>query len=237
MRCVALRGRVRATSRAPTPSTTPTSRFTRGRSRARGRSGCDRRARGDRPSRGRSRAGPTTRGSSRAACREDSAISARASRSQAAQAVTTDPLLARRAAPRSPGLTPLDIVDGVDDAHEGSSIASSARPAIRSSRCASSARSCSRTRVIRARWRRCSRSRAVGSATAASMMRGRGSIAPRAALSSADREHVTAERARFELRGGESATARASIAALRDPQLRAQLDHELARADGAGGFA
>jgi hypothetical protein len=50
-------------------------------------------------------------------------------------------------------------------------------------------------------------------------------------LAPADREHVTAERARFELRGGDVAVARASIAALRDPQLRAQLDHDLTRAE------
>ena len=50
-------------------------------------------------------------------------------------------------------------------------------------------------------------------------------------LAPADREHVTAERARFELRGGDVSVARTAIAALHDPQLRAQLDHDLTRAE------
>ncbi|HEY3806126.1 MAG TPA: hypothetical protein VGL61_26165 [Kofleriaceae bacterium] len=55
--------------------------------------------------------------------------------------------------------------------------------------------------------------------------------APALAKTPDEREHVTAERARFELRGGDVSVARASIARLADPHLRDQLADDLARAE------
>jgi hypothetical protein len=55
--------------------------------------------------------------------------------------------------------------------------------------------------------------------------------APALAKTPAEREHVTAERARFELRGGDTDVARASIGRLADPHLRDQLAQDLSRAE------
>ncbi|HEY1552631.1 MAG TPA: hypothetical protein VGG28_32605, partial [Kofleriaceae bacterium] len=151
---------------------------------------------------------------------------------QAALAVTTDPLLARRANAALARLTPLESWTAIDDAHQAL-VDRIQRPAgdPKLALCELGAivlaspgypRALAAMLALARGWER------DGGIDAARAWLDR---AAQLRVSSADREHVTAERARFELRGGETATARASIAALRDPQLRAQLDHELARAD------
>jgi tetratricopeptide (TPR) repeat protein len=150
----------------------------------------------------------------------------------AALAVTTDPLLARRANAALARLTPLEAWTAIDDAHQAL-VDRIQRPAGDPKLAL-----CELGAIVLA-------SPGYPRALAAMLLLARGwerdggiddartwlDRAARLQLSSADREHVTAERARFALRGGETEVARASIAALRDPQLRAQLDHELERAE------
>jgi hypothetical protein len=151
---------------------------------------------------------------------------------QAALAVTTDPLLARRANAALARLTPLESWTAVDDAHQAL-VDRIQRPADdpKLALCELGAivlaspgypRALAATLAIARGWER------DGDVDAARLWLDR---AAQLKLSAADREHVTAERARFELRGGDTAVARTSIAELRDPQLRVQLDHELARAE------
>ncbi len=150
----------------------------------------------------------------------------------AALAVTSDPLLARRASAALARLTPLESWTAIDDAHQAL-VDRIQRPAgdPKLALCELGAvvlaspgypRALAAMLALARGWER------DGAIDAARTWLDR---AAHLQLSPADREHVTAERARFELRGGETTIARESIAALRDPHLRAQLDHELARAD------
>jgi tetratricopeptide (TPR) repeat protein len=151
---------------------------------------------------------------------------------EAALVVTTDPLLARRANAALARLTPLESWTAVDDAHQAL-VDRIQHPAgdPKLALCELGAivlaspgypRALAAMLALARGWER------DGAIDAARTWLDR---AAQLRSSPADREHVTAERARFELRGGDTTVARASIAALRDPQLRAQLDHELARAD------
>jgi hypothetical protein len=149
---------------------------------------------------------------------------------EAALAVTTDPLLARRANAALARLVPARWTD-VDDAHQvlvdriqapgdpqlalcelGAVIASS--PGY--------PRAFATMLVLARGWE------LEGNEDAA---RGWLERAAQLQLSQVERERVTAERARFELRGGDTSMARAAIAELHDPHLRDQLTGELARAD------
>ena len=155
---------------------------------------------------------------------------------EAAQAVTTDQLLARRAAAALARLAPLVAWTLVDSAHERlvDRIQQHGDPQLALAELGTLVlaspgypRALPAMLALARGWER-----------EDAIDRARGWLVRAAALqlAPADREHVTAERARFELRGGDVAIARASIAALHDPQLRAQLAHELDRAEWRRAF-